>query len=37
MGRTPASPGCRVNCEGGPMAAKRRIVNITLDFIAAAF
>jgi hypothetical protein len=35
--RTPASPGCRVDCEGAPMATSDADVNIALDFVRAAF
>ncbi|HEV7234412.1 MAG TPA: hypothetical protein VGN36_09205 [Sphingorhabdus sp.] len=30
--RTPASPECRVDCEGAPMAMLDADVNILLDF-----
>ncbi len=35
--RTPASPECRVDCEGGRMAGSGQYVNIALDFIMSTF
>ncbi|WP_397604486.1 hypothetical protein [Sphingorhabdus sp.] len=35
MGRTPASPECRVDCEAAAMSVDGRYVNIWLDFTVA--